>query len=66
MFSDTLFFKPIQDAVDLFSKYSEQPVYYYELGHIVENGFAKLFGVSSEVLEGKRNWSKLHIAVKFT
>jgi hypothetical protein len=54
MFSDTLFFKPIQDAVDLFSQYSDQPVYYYELGHIVQNGFTKFFGVSSEELQGKR------------
>ena len=33
MFSDSQFFHPVQNSVDLFSNFSASPVYYYNFAH---------------------------------
>ena len=52
MLSDGLFFKDIQHSVDLFSKYTDQPVYYYEFAHLGQYSLTQFFGPSAAVLKG--------------
>ena len=52
MLSDGLFFKDIQNSVDLFSKYSDQPVYYYEFAHNGQYSLTQFFGPSAAMLKG--------------
>ena len=54
MQSDSLFFKPVQDSVDLISEYSDHPVFYYEYAHEGQFSLTKIFGPSADKLKGNK------------
>ena len=54
MLSDGLFFNGIQKSVDLFSNFSDNPVYYYNFAHRPGFSFTKFFGVRNDSLKGNR------------
>ena len=53
MISDYAFFKGIDDAVHLFSKFSDQPTYYYLFGHRGQLTVTSLLGLSPNLNLGK-------------
>ncbi len=55
MISDYAFFKGIDDAVHLFSKFSDQPTYYYLFGHRGQLSVTSLLGLSPDLNLGKNN-----------
>ena len=54
MISDYAFFKGIDDAVHLLSKFSDKPTYYYLFGHRAQISTTTLLGLPSDLNLGKK------------
>ena len=54
MISDYAFFKGIDDAVHLLSKFSDKPTYYYLFGHRAQLSTTTLLGLPSDLNLGKK------------
>ncbi|XP_046452283.1 venom carboxylesterase-6-like [Daphnia pulex] len=60
MISDYAFFKGIDDAVHLFSKFSDQPTYYYLFGHRGQLSVTSLLGLSPDLNLGVSHTDELY------
>ena len=56
MISDYAFFKGIDDAVHLLSKFSDKPTYYYLFGHRAQLSTTTLLGLPSDLNLGKKKY----------
>jgi hypothetical protein len=63
MISDYAFFKGIDDAVHLFSKFSDQPTYYYLFGYRGQLSAATLLGLPSDLNLGKRKFCQYDFSI---